>query len=73
MKIVVNGKELDFAGAQVSYEEIVKLAGKTGYPTVTYRGPRHNDSRREGEMHTGCSSVAIEPGMVFNAVHTGNA
>ncbi len=73
MKIVINTRVLDFYGSQISYEKVVQLAGMTGHPSVTYRGPRNGDSQRSGIMHPGCKAVELDEGMVFNAQHTGNA
>jgi len=72
-RVNVNGKPMEATGETVSYEYIVELAGMTGYPTVTYSGPRKGDMRRSGEMHMGCPPVVLEPGMIFNVCHTGNA
>lgn len=73
MNIVVNSREYNFFGSQISYEEIVKLAGKTGNPSVTYRGPTKGDSLRKGNMHADCAAVELEEGMIFNVQHTGGA
>ncbi len=73
VKIIVNTKVLQFFGSQIRYDEVVKLANMTGYPSVIYRGPPHGDSQRRGIMDPGCDAVEIEDGMVFNVVHTGAA
>lgn len=73
MHINVNGRSFTFANSQIGYEEVVRLAEMTGTPSVTYVSKRRDDSRRSGAMHTGCTSVELEDGMVFNVVHTGNA
>jgi hypothetical protein len=72
VKIIVNGQEMPFSGSQISYDEVIALAGKTGHPSVTYRGHVVRDSRREGLMHPGCAAVEVDDGMVFNVMHTGN-
>lgn len=74
MTIIVNGEEKDFSGeTHIDYEDVVLLAGKSGSPTVTYRGPKTGDSRREGIMHPGCEPVMLVERMVFNVVHTDKA
>lgn len=72
IRIIVNGLEF-LVEEKVTYEQIVELAGKRGNPTVTYSTRRKGDSRRSGEMHQGCNPVQVEEGMMFNAMHTGNA
>ncbi len=73
MKIIINGIERDVSGTEVSYADIVLLAGKQGQPSVKYSGPQHGDTQRNGTMHYGCPIVALEEGMVFSVVHTGNS
>lgn len=75
MKITINGKvwTLFQHNDKLSYERVVEHARMKGYPTVTYRGPKNGDTQRQGEMHVGCADVALEDGMAFNVVHTGNA
>lgn len=73
MKITINGRDHDVPGGYLSYEELVKLAGKTGNPSATYLGPRMGDMRRGGIMHPGCKPIELEEGMHFDVVHTGNA
>lgn len=70
MKIIVNGANQDFFGSQISYEEVVALAGEKGTPSVTYRGRRQGDSQRSGMMHPGCKPVPLDEGMVFNVAST---
>lgn len=73
VRIIVNGLEFK-VGREVTYEQVVELAGKRGNPTVTYSTRRRRgDALRSGTMHTGCRPVAVEDGMVFSAMHTGNA
>lgn len=73
MKIIVNGCPVSTDETHLSYEAIVKLAGKSGHPSVTYRAPAVGDSRREGTMYTGKAPLELAEGMVINAMHTGNA
>lgn len=67
--IVVNGREREFAGKEISYAEVVKLAyenppfGPDTLYTVTYaRGepPKHEGTLVEGQ------TVKVKKGMVFN-------
>lgn len=73
VKIIVNGRPVDFEPAHISYAEIVGLAGLTGTPSVTYCSKRDGDVRREGTMYTGCSPVLVTDVMTFDVVHTGGA
>lgn len=73
MTIIINGIPITTSKSELSYEDVVELAGKKGYPTVVYSSPRRGDSNRSGEMHFGCPTVHIEDQMVFSVVHTGNA
>ncbi len=73
MNIMVNGKALAVSGADLSYEDVLRLAGQTPGATVVYHGQRHGDHQRSGIMHKGGPSVAPEEGMHFDAVHTGSA
>lgn len=72
--IVVNGANHLVGSPEQSYASIVKLAGldPNHVWTITYRGRRVGDLRREG-MLTPSKPVEVESGMVFNVVHTGNA
>ena len=72
MKITINGDEQDFDGETISHEKICELANRPVHASVTYSGPRHGDSRREGLTYAG-KSVQVEDGMIFNCVVTGNA
>ena len=73
MTIIINGDPILTNSPELNYEDIVELAGKKGYPTVTYSSPRLGDSKRSGEMHFGSPAVPIEDQMIFSVVHTGHA
>jgi len=74
MKITVNAREHEFPGSQITYGEVVGLAGMTGRPTVTYRGRPDGDSQRAGTMLPMANArLVLSPGMVFAVAHTGNA
>lgn len=73
MKIIVNGRLVDFESVCISYEEVIALAGLIGTPSVTYCSKRDGDVRREGTMYTGCSPVLVSDVMTFNVAHTGGA
>jgi hypothetical protein len=68
MRIIVNGRSIEFLGEQLSYEMVVDLAGEVGQPSVTYRGPRMG----EGSLYPGCDPILLEADMVFDVVHTGD-
>lgn len=69
-KVCVNGRLVAFEPAHITYEEIVRLSGLTGNPSVTYCSKRDGDVRRQGTMYAGCSPVLVTDAMTFNIVHT---
>ena len=71
--ITVNGRLIDVYPTNISYEEVVALAGLTGAPSVTYISKRDGDVQRAGTMYPGCSPVLLTDVMVFNVAHTGAA
>lgn len=73
IRISVNGRDLDVLDSDVTYEEIIKLAGVGGWPSVTYCGRRTVDVRRAGSMHPGCKAVELEVGLSFSVIHTSRA
>lgn len=73
MTIIINGIPVVTESSEMSYDDIVQLAGKKGYPTVAYSSLRQGDSTRSGEMHFGGPTVRLEEMMIFNVAHTGNA
>jgi len=73
VNIIINHRTISVDKQVVAYEEVVKLAGQLGYPTVVYCGPRHGDVRREGLMYPGCRPVELESNMRFTVIHTDNA
>ena len=72
MKILINGSPHEIQGPNVTYEDVLRLAGRTMGASVVYYAPRHGDMRRRGTLYAG-KSVMAEEGMVFSAVHAGNA
>lgn len=42
MTIVINGTEHEWSKAFVTYEEVAKLAGISGRPTINYEQPRRS-------------------------------
>jgi hypothetical protein len=73
MKIIVNGRLVEFEPVTISYDEVVALAGLEGAPSVAYCSKRDGDARREGTMYAGCSPVLLTDVMSFTVVHTGGA
>jgi len=59
MNIIINGRSVHFSSTQITYEELLAIAQKSGNPSVIYKGPRHGDSQRSGTMHPGCKPVAL--------------
>lgn len=72
MKITINGDAHETTAATLTYEDVVKLAGMTGTPSVMWkaRGPAGEST---GIMHTGSYSIVPSDGLSFNVAHTGNA
>lgn len=75
MRIIVNGVPIDLENTpfHLTYEQVVKLAGETGNPSVTYCSKRDGDTQRSGTMYSGCAPVLLTDVMVFNVVHTDGA
>lgn len=72
-KIVVNGREKEFEGKEISFEQVIVLAfGEVSTnPNVSYaitykRGDGH---KPEGSIVAG-ESVKVKEGMIFNATAT---
>jgi hypothetical protein len=71
-KITVNGRIVDFTKAEISYEEVVKIAfpeanfAKETY-TVTYFSEK---DKKEGSLVKG-QKVAVSKGMIFTVVFSG--
>lgn len=72
MKIIINGTAVNHDSASVTYEEVVRLAGEKGNPSVSYKTARNGDSQRSGTMYEG-KRVTVEPDMIFNVMHTNKA
>lgn len=75
-QIFINGRvEIIPSGngptADVSYEDIVALAGLKGTPSVTYH-KGGADGKDDGILTPG-KSVAVVAGTTFDAIHTNNA
>lgn len=72
-KIIVNGREKEFAGKEISFEEVIVLAfGEVSTNpnisyTVTYK--RGEGNKPEGTLVAG-ESVKVKEGMIFNATAT---
>ena len=71
--IIVNGREVEFEGKQISFEQVTALAfptaphGASTAFTVTYkRGP---SEQQQGSMVEG-DLIKVKKGMVFNVTAT---
>lgn len=73
-EIIINARKTFFKGQEISYEQLVALANKTGQPSVTYgtRPKEGSDNQRGGILSPG-RKTKVEDGMIFNVVHTNNA
>ena len=73
LTIIVNGREKEITGKEVTFEEVVKLAfadppyGENTMFTVTYK--RGHGNKPEGSMLLG-DTVKVKKGMVFNVTAT---
>lgn len=73
VSIIVNGRPREFAGKEITYEQIIHLAfdnppyGENTIFTVTYK--RGGDHKPEGSLVAG-ESVKLKKGMIFNVVAT---
>lgn len=71
--IIVNGREKEFAGKEISFEQVIALAfGEVSANpnisyTVTYK--RGEGNKPEGSLVAG-ESVKVKEGMIFNATAT---
>jgi hypothetical protein len=73
MKITINAVPHDWNASMIDYGAVLSLANKSAGATVTYSGPRRGDMQRSGVLHAKSQPIAVEDGMHFDAVHTGNA
>jgi hypothetical protein len=74
MKIIINGTIHDLDVTNLTYDNLISLAGfEDGrIVSITYKSKKVNDTQRTGILLPGCS-VEVEDGMVFNAFDTGSA
>lgn len=72
--IIVNGRTVETDLDQISYADLIALAGysPTRVVSVTYRSKRNGDNVQEGILIPG-RIVTVDDGMVFNASVTGSA
>lgn len=74
VNIIVNGKTIPTVRREIpslTYEEIVKIAGMTGTPSMTWR-IRRSETNTGGILSPG-DRIPVQDGLVLNAYHTGNA
>jgi hypothetical protein len=69
VEIIVNEQRIKVKQWDLSYEEILLMAGKSGNPSVTW-GVRGNNG---GGILSAGKKVAVVQGLIINAMHTGNA
>ncbi len=71
VEIIVNGREIATIAEELSFEDVVVLAGypAEANPSVVYSRGRGG---RKGILHHGVN-VKVSGGMIFDAVYTGNA
>ena len=73
MKITVNGQQHEVSASMIDYGTVLAYANEPAGASVTYRGPQSGDSHRSGILHAQSQPIALQDGMVFNAIRTGNA
>ena len=78
IKFIVNARLAHCECEEISYEQVVELAGHNSADrvwSVTYhvRKQPGSDSERSGIMHPGCKKVRVESGMIFNVADTSGA
>jgi hypothetical protein len=56
---------------KVTYELLVRQAGMSGLPSMTYHWQQGNEAQG-GILHWG-DSITVKPDMVFNVTHTSEA
>jgi hypothetical protein len=72
VRVLVNGHEEQWNNPVMTYDELVRLAGKTGYPTAVYYWSGDGDHHRSGSLFSG-RSVNVADGMHFTVIHTSRA
>lgn len=70
--VTINGMRTTTSLTSLSYEDIVRLAGARGTPTVTWRY-RGGGDESSGEMHPGSGTICAADGLLIEAVQTGGA
>jgi hypothetical protein len=70
----INGKEQEFEGTSLTYEELVEMAGMTGTPTMTIRKRIVGGGEASGELLPR-RNIALDKDcrLIVNVVHTGDA
>lgn len=71
VEVFINGRSVEICAADVTYEQIAGLAGKTGTPSMTWR-LRNDPENRDGILSPG-GRLPLREGLVFNVQHTGDA
>ena len=84
MQIIVNGTKHDYPHEVVGYNEIAELIGSSSNElTITYFWRGQGDLERNGTLRRGFmqqtrdgnkrQTIKVADGMIFTAIHTGNA
>lgn len=76
-RVTVNGADVTTTSTELTYEDVVALAGLKGQPSVTWSvweavGDKLAKMHRGGILHRG-DGIQVADGMSFRAVHTGAA
>jgi hypothetical protein len=72
MKITVNGQTYNTSASTIDYGTVLAYANEPQGASVTYSAPRKGDVQRAGILSALSQPIALEDGMVFNAIRTGN-
>ncbi len=73
MKITINGTQVEIDAETLTYEDVVRLAGMSGTPSIMWRVRNASGGLSSGLMHTASCGIVPSEGLVFNVSHTGNA
>lgn len=68
--ITINGVKWTTHDRHITYDDLVRIAGMSGTPTVVYE--RDGELKRCGVFTPG-HTIMIEEGMIFDLAHTNNA
>lgn len=69
--IIVNGQSVVAPRKLLTYEDVVRLAGEVGTPSMMW-SIKIGQAKQAGTLMPG-GKIKVSAGFVFNVAHTGNA